>query len=121
MCRGGQDGIHRRQLLGNEQCHLLHGSALDHHSEIEGSGHEVHRIHLIILIDTLGDGVEALSTLRGDLHLDQRIDTLVGGLVPVDERMIAADDALLLHTLDFCLHSLLILTEDIGDVLCGQT
>ena len=111
-----QDRIHGGQLFRNELGDLAHGLSLYDHRKIIRSGHEINGIHLTVLVDPLRNLFKSHIPLGRHLYLDQGSHQLLPGLVPVDHRMVAADDIFLLHIGDLIGHRDLALSQESGQV-----
>ena len=101
MGRRAQYRLLGRQLVGDKLRHIPHGLPFNRDHKVKASGDQIDAVHLGIIVDTLCDLVEAQTSLRRYLYLDQCRHLLGTGLIPVDQRMVSADDALFLHLCDF--------------------
>ena len=100
MGSGGQNVLHRGELLGDEARDLAHGAVLDDDGQVEAAAHQINALDLMVRVDLTGDLVEAHALLRRDLDLDERGNALTVGLVPVDESLVAENGAVLFIVLE---------------------
>ena len=96
-----EHGVQCGQLIGYEGSHFPHGLSLQDHHQVIAAGDQVHALHLGVFVDPLRHAVEPLSALGGYTHLDQGSHLILGSLLPVDQGMVAADDALRFHIRQF--------------------
>src|SRR5699024_1336661 len=104
---GAGDAFHGGQLLTHEPGHLLQGAPRDDDGEVEGTAHQKEGFHFIILVNALGNAVEAVAPLGGDLHLNEGGDRLPVGTVPVHNGLVAQNHTILLVVGNGCCHVLL--------------
>ena len=77
MSGSAEHRLQRRQLVGHEGCHILHGLSFQDHSEVIASGHQIHRIYLIEHIDTLFKcGLDSLK-IEGRVKSEYYLATVV--------------------------------------------
>ena len=92
--RGGHHAVDGGEFLRYKRRQRAHGSGLNFQHQVISAAHQIYRRHLVKAVDALGDGVETPVALGRDLDLDDRLDLLDGGLIPVDQRGVAHDDPL---------------------------
>ena len=98
MGRGAQNLIQGGKFLGNEGGNLFQGLSLQGYQQIITTGNQINCMYLRILVNALRHTVKALSALRCHTYLNQRIDSLHTGFLPVDQGVIATDDSLCLQS-----------------------
>ena len=60
-----------RELLRDKIRDLLHRPPLDEYREVEAAAHEIERLYLGVIVNLLGDSVEAAVALRSDFQFNQ--------------------------------------------------
>jgi hypothetical protein len=94
--RSGGDARQGGQFLEDELRDFLHGLPFQHHREVITAGHEIHRADFVELGDVMGDRVKAFVLLGRDLDFNEGIGFLFVLLAPVDDGLIADDEAIFL-------------------------
>ena len=85
------------KLVGYKLGDLAKCSSLKCYHQIKSTGDQVNRIHFRIIVDSLRNLVESHTSLWCYTYLDQRGHFLNACLIPVDQRVVSADDTFLLH------------------------
>ena len=70
MCGGTQNGIKRRQFVGNEIRNLFEGFALKGYQKIETARDKVNAVNFGIFVNTLRNCIKALTSLRSYTYFD---------------------------------------------------
>jgi len=87
-----------REFFGDEISYFSRRFSGNNDNQVDVAGDEVDGARLRETVNLFGDGVETDVFLRGELDADERPDLLLVRLVPVDDRLLAQDDAVF-----FCL------------------
>ena len=96
---------------------VLERLSADCQRQIIAAAHQIARFHLAELGDGVGDLLESHRPLWNYLDLDARRNKVAVGLIPVDQRLVATDDALFFITGDRLRDILRILAEHDGKLL----
>ena len=98
--RRAGDALNGGQPLAHELGHFAQGAARDNDSQVEGAAHEVHALHLVVLVDAFGNAVKAVLGLGCDVDFDKGGHRLLADPVPVDNGLIAQDCTVILIFFD---------------------
>jgi DNA-binding Lrp family transcriptional regulator len=82
------------------------------------AGDKIHGIYFRIIVNALCNLIKSHAALRCHTHFNQCSYFFHTGFVPVNQRMISADNSLLLHSFQLIHDCCLIYTENYGQLLC---
>ena len=112
MGRCAQNAVQRGKLIRNERGNFFQGFPLQCYEQIKTAGNQVHCMHLRVFVNPLRDAVKALTALGCYANLNQRGNLFDACFFPINQCMIAADNALCFHRCHFVYHVNFFYAED---------